>query len=47
MIHENAYMIFTYQKELIIGMKNNVLIKGIVDHGHLTRVLIDTEIQEE
>jgi peptide/nickel transport system substrate-binding protein len=47
MIHENAYMIFTYQKELIIGMKKNVLIKGIVDNGHLTRVLSDAEIQEE
>lgn len=44
MIYENAYMIFTYQRELVIGMRKNIVVKGIVINGHMDNVLWDAEI---
>jgi peptide/nickel transport system substrate-binding protein len=44
MIYENAYMIFTYQRELVIGMRKNIVVKGIVISGHMDNVLWDAEI---
>ncbi|GBD02910.1 Heme-binding protein A [bacterium HR19] len=44
MIYENAYLIFTYQRELILGMRKNISVKGIVINGHMDNVLWNAEI---
>ncbi len=46
MIYQNAYMIFTYQKEMIVGLKNNIILKSIMFNGHVYNSLWNVEIED-